>query len=220
MEFSVGSAIRYGWETFKSRPWFFIGASVVIVIAYIVVGAITSGIDAALGATPEEPSIVGGLVNLALSTIISMGVLAFFLDAHDNPRTADLSALWHPQQFWKFLGASILVGLAVGIGLVLLIVPGVIAAIFFMFSTLLVIDRDLGPIDAMKESMRIGLGHRWSLLGLIVLLSLIALVGVLALFVGVLVAMPVAALAFVHAYRMLSGTLGQPKRPMDASLAA
>jgi len=220
MEFSVGSAIRYGWETFKSRPWFFIGASVVIVIAYIVVGAITSGIDAALGATPEEPSIVGGLVNLALSTIISMGVLAFFLDAHDNPRTADLSALWHPQQFWKFLGASILVGLAIGIGFVLLIVPGVIAAIFFMFSTLLVIDRDLGPIDAMKESMRIGLGHRWSLLGLIVLLSLIALVGVLALFVGVLVAMPVAALAFVHAYRMLSGTLGQPERPMDPSLAA
>jgi uncharacterized membrane protein len=220
MEFSVGSAIRYGWETFKSRPWFFVGASLVIFIAYIVAGGITSGIDGALGATPEEPSIVGGLVNLALSTFIGMGVLAFFLDTHDNPQTADLSTLWHPQQFWKFLGASILVGLAVGIGLVLLIVPGVIAAIFFMFSTLLVIDRDLGPIDAMKESMRIGRGHRWSLLGLIVVLTLMALVGVLALFVGLLVSMPVAALAFVHAYRMLSGTLGQPKRPMDASLAA
>lgn len=71
----------------------------VIVIANIVVGAITSGIDVALGATPEEPSIVGGLVNLTLGTVISMGVLAFFLDTHDNPQTADLSALWHPQQF-------------------------------------------------------------------------------------------------------------------------
>ena len=102
----------------------------------------------------------------------------------------DLSALWHPRPFWKFLAASILVGLAIGIGFVLLIVPGILAMVFFIFSTVIVIDRDLGPIEAMKESMRIGRGYRWSLLGLVVLLALIVFVGMLALFVGLLVAMP------------------------------
>ncbi len=77
-----------------------------------------------------------------------------------------------------------------------------------MFTTFIVIDRELGPIEAMKESMRIARGHRWPLLGLIVLLALIVLVGVLALFVGLLVAMPVTTLAFVHAYRVLSGAGG------------
>lgn len=220
MEFTAGSAIRFGWETFKKRPWFFVGATVVIFFAYGVVGAISNGIDAVLGATAEEPSLIGGLVNLALSTFVGMGVMAFFIAAHDNPETVDLSALWHPQPFWKFLGTSILVGLAIGIGFILLIVPGVIAAIFFMFSTVIVIDRGLGPIEAMKESMRIGQGHRWTLLGLLALMALIALAGALALLVGLLVAIPVTTLAFIHAYRVLSGTDGGKRIPMDAKLAA
>lgn len=220
MSFTAGSAIRFGWETFKTRPWFFVGATVVIVFAYGVVGAISNGIDSALGSSAEGLSVIGGLVNLALSTFVGMGVTAFFLAAHDNPEAVDLSALWHPQGFWKFLAASILVGLAIGIGFVLLIVPGILAMIFFMFSTVIVIDRDLGPIEAMKESMRIGRGYRWSLLGLVVLLALIVFVGMLALFVGLLVAMPVATLAFIHAYRVLSGSDGRGPIPVDARLAA
>lgn len=220
MEFTVGSAIRYGWETFKRRPWFFVGASVVIFVAYMIAGGITSGIDAVLGATPEEPSLIGGLVNFALSTLIGMGVVAFYLAAHDDPDTVELSALWHPQPFWKFLAASILVGLAIGIGFVLLIVPGLIATVLFMFTTFIVIDRGLGPIEAMKESMRIGSGHRWTLLGLIAVLMLIVIAGLLALFVGVLVAMPVSTLAFVHAYRVLSRRAGAAPVAPDARLAA
>jgi len=220
MDFTAGSAIRFGWETFKKRPWFFVGATLVILFAYGVVGAITNGIDGAIGGSAEDPSVIGGLLNLVLSTFVGMGVMAFFIAAHDDPETVDLSALWHPRPFWSFLGTSILVGLVVGIGFVLLIVPGILAAIFFMFSTVLVIDRNLGPIEAMKESMRIGRGHRWTLLGLLALLALIGLAGMLALFVGLLVAIPVTALAFVHAYRVLSGSNGQAARPVDAKLAA
>jgi uncharacterized membrane protein len=219
MDFTVGSAIRFGWETFKRRPWFFVGATVVIFFAYGVIGAITGGIDKAIGATPEDPSAIGGIINFVLSTFVNMGVTAFYLAAHDNPEAAELSMLWHPQPFWTFLGTSILTTLAVVIGFVLLIVPGIIAMLFFMFSTLLVIDRGLGPIEAMKESMRITAGNRWPLLGLLCLLLLILLAGALALVVGLLVAMPVATLAFVHAYRVLSGGTGQAA-PVEARLAA
>ena len=97
------------------------------------------------------------MVNLALGTLISMGATAFYLAAHDNPDTVDLSSLWHPQPFWKYLGASILFGLAVASDLSCSIVPGIIFALMFMFTTFLVIDRELGPIEAMKESHRITL---------------------------------------------------------------
>jgi uncharacterized membrane protein len=103
---------------------------------------------------------------------------------------------------------------------VLLIVPGILAMIFFMFASIIVIDKDLGPIEAMKASMAIGRGYRWSLLGLIALTTLIMIVGVLALLVGMLVAIPVVALAFIHAYRVLSGTDGRTPLPVDARLAA
>ncbi|MGH6734854.1 MAG: hypothetical protein ACRECX_02070 [Methyloceanibacter sp.] len=220
MDFTVGSAIRFGWETFKTRPWFFVGATVIMGIAYLVLGTLTTAIDTTTGGSAEEPTLLGTIVNIGLSTLINMGVTAFFLAAHHNPQGVEFSALWHPRPFWKFLGASILVGLTIGIGFLLLIVPGVIALLFFIFTTFIVIDRELGPIEAMKESMRITKGYRWPLLGFILVVALLMLAGALALLVGLLVAVPVTTLAFVHVYRVLSAKAGQiPPRVQDATLA-
>jgi len=47
MEFSTGSALRFGWETFKKRAWFFVGSTVVILLASGLINGFTSGIDAA-----------------------------------------------------------------------------------------------------------------------------------------------------------------------------
>jgi uncharacterized membrane protein len=205
MQFSSSEAIKFGWETFKRRPWFFIGATFLIVLASALCDGFTSGIDAALTGSTEDPSIIGTVINLALGTLVSMGATAFFLAAHDNPDTVDLSALWHPRPFWKYLGASLLLSLAVAIGFVLLIVPGIIFGLMFMFATFVVIERELGPIDAMNESNRLTRGHKWPLLGFVLLLVLINLLGLLALVVGLLVSIPVSTLAFVHAYRVLGG---------------
>jgi uncharacterized membrane protein len=113
---------------------------------------------------------------------------------------------------------SILLGLTVAAGLILLIVPGIIFALMFMFTTFIVIDREFGPIDSMKESRRLTYGHKWKLLGLSLLLVLINLLGLAVLVVGLLVSIPVSSLAFAHAYRVLGGT-AEP-RPVDAALAA
>ena len=218
MDFSTGSALRFGWETFKKRPWFFIGSTVVILLASGLINAFTTAIDGAMGGSVEEPSIVGIVINLGLDTLLSMGATAFYLAAHDNPDTVSLSSLWHPRPFWKFLGASILLGLAIAIGFILLIVPGIIFSLMFLFTTFIVIERELGPIEAMKESNRITRGHKWPLLGFVLVLTLINLLGLLALVVGLLVSIPVSTLAFVHAYRELSAKAGATPVVADAAI--
>jgi uncharacterized membrane protein len=215
MDFSAGSALRFGWETFKRRPWFFVGSTLVILLVSGLINGFTSGIDAAVSGSVQEPSVIGSLINLALGTLLSMGATAFYLAAHDNPDTADLSLLWHPRPFWKYLGTSILLAVVLAIGLVLLIVPGIIFGLMFMFATFIVIERELGPIDALSESNRITRGHKWPLFGFVLLLVAVNLLGLLALVVGVLVSIPVSTLAFVHAYRVLGG---KPATP-DAALA-
>lgn len=217
MQFSPGNAIRFGWEAFKRRPWFFVGAMLILVAANIAASIVSGAVDTVTGGSMDEPTLVGNLVSYLLGILISMGMTAFFLAAHDNPDGVEYAALWHPKPFWNFFAASVLASLAVGIGLVLLIVPGLIAMVLFMFATLLVIDRGLGPVEAMQESMRLTKGYRWPLFGLILLLALVIFVGVLALGVGVLVAGPVAGLAYVHAYRMLSGGAPRIQQP-DARL--
>ena len=204
MESSTRAFLSFGWETFKRRPWFFVGTGVVVLIAYLIAGGIVSGIDAALTGDAKDPSLVGSVLNLALSTLLNMGVTAFYLNAHDNPDTVELLSLWHPQPFWKFLGATLLTGLAIIVGLLLLIVPGIIFMLMFMFVMFIVIDRGLGPVEAMKESARITRGYKWQLLGFVLVLALINVLGMLALLVGLFVTIPVTSLAFAHAYRALT----------------
>jgi hypothetical protein len=238
MGFSPSSALRFGWETFKKRPWLFIGAFVLIAIAQVVTEGLSRAIDAPFGGAESDYAFLGALVSLALNTLISMGVTNFGLAAHDNSETVELSALWRPHPFWKYLGLTILFSLIIvgvfllsfalfaalardaglGIAVPLAVVLAAILMLMLLFSGFLVIDRGLGPIQALKESHRITRGYKWPLFVLCLLLVLINVAGLLALIVGIFVSAPVSLLALTHAYRVLSG--GAVPRPADVALAA
>ncbi len=197
--FTVGSCIRFGWETFKKRSWFFVGAGVVYLLISWAITFIAS-------------LIVGGGQGSALATIISfpfnallaMGVTAFILKAHDNVDSVKIADLWHPHNYWNFFLAYLIVFVSTIIGLLLLIVPGIIVAIMLGYSSYIIIDRGLAPIEALKESMRITKGYRWDLFVLVLACFGIAILGAICLLVGLFVALPVIMLAMVHAYRTLS----------------
>jgi uncharacterized membrane protein len=59
-----------------------------------------------MSGSPDEPSIIGTVINLALGTLLSMGATAFYLAAHDNPDTVDFSSLWHPRPVRSIMGES------------------------------------------------------------------------------------------------------------------
>lgn len=195
---AVGELLRFGWEAFKKRPWFFIG----VVLLIVIISGILSGFSPDPVRTPSD--FVLALIVVILNVFIEMGLVAFALKAHADVDKAELKDLWHPQRFWQYAAVKILTGIIVVVGLVLLIVPGIIAALALLFATYLVIDKNLGPIDAIKESVRITKGHRWQLFLLALALVGINILGALALMVGLLVTVPVSLLAVAHAYRKLS----------------
>lgn len=202
--FSIENSIKFGWETFKKRPWFLIGAAAIM----LVLSSISSTVSESMHQNGMI-SLIGFLISLGVSTLIDMGLTALTLKAHDNIETVKYEDLWHPKPFWKYLGASILTGLIVAVGLVLLIVPGVIFALMFFFVKFIMIERELMPVEALKESARITSGHKWALLGLLLFAIVINIVGALCLLVGLLVSIPVTALSVAHAYRSLTQSAPQ-----------
>lgn len=99
--------------------------------------------------------------------------------------------------------ASLLFYILFVIGLILLIVPGIYVALRFGFFVTAIVDRNLGPIEALKYSYRITTNNTLSLFGLFILSMLIGIAGAVALLVGLLVAIPVVTLALSVAYRFL-----------------
>lgn len=196
--FSVGETMRFAWGLFKQRPWFFVGITVLVLI----VSSIGSSISDMFG-HEDALSVIGGAISILFSTMIGLGSAALYLRAHESVESVESSALWHPQGFWSFLAVSILATVAVILGLILLVVPGVIAGIMFMFATYIVVDRKLAPLEAMRESRRITKGHLWDLFLFLLAIIGINILGLLALVVGLLVTIPVTSIAIVHAYRAL-----------------
>lgn len=90
--------------------------------------------------------------------------------------------------------------LAIGAGLVLLVVPGVVIALSATFTLHLMVDRGLGPIAALKESWRITRGHWLRLLGFYGIALCVFVAGLLACGVGLVVAVPVVYLALAALY--------------------
>lgn len=189
--FSIDEAIRFGWNTMKVNLGLMVGLT-------IVVDAV-SGAGGALRFIP----VLGSIGSWLLGTIMAMGMIRIVLKFVDGGR-GDFNDLFSNfDVFLDYLGASVLYGLIVLGGLCLLIVPGIIWAIRFGFFGCFILDRKLGPIDALKASSALTKGAKWDLFVFGLAAWGINILGMLCLGIGVLVTQPVTWLAFGFVYRRL-----------------
>ena len=195
MTFSKREALALGWQRFRERPLFLVGLFLITTLISAVTGAIAEQMDT---------GVVGLGVNLAdfaLQILISMGMTLVLIRVYDEVAT-DYGDILEPiHLFWKYLVMTILVLIVVIVGLFLFVIPGIIAGIALSMAPYLVIDRNLGPVEAMKESIRITNGHKWNLFVFGIIIVALNVCGALLLGVGLFVTIPVSALAAIHAYR-------------------
>ncbi len=100
--------------------------------------------------------------------------------------------------------ASIFYFLILFIGLLLFIAPGIYLGLRLGLYQFAIVDKDLGPIEALKYSFKITNGNVANLFGLYLMIFLITLAGILAFLLGLLAAIPVAFLSTIVAYHYLT----------------
>ena len=102
------------------------------------------------------------------------------------------------------VGASIVYGLIVVGGLILLVVPGIYLALRLQFYSYYIIDKNAGSIDSLKMSWKATEGNVINIFLFELLLIGINILGAIALVVGLLVTIPVSVIAVTLLYRKLS----------------
>ncbi|RLD93218.1 MAG: hypothetical protein DRJ29_09465 [Bacteroidetes bacterium] len=91
------------------------------------------------------------------------------------------------RNYWNAVIANIVVGIIVGLGMVMLIVPGIIFACRLAFVPYLVVDREMDVMDALRVSWDMTRGYGWQIFLMGLLAIPIVIVGLICLFVGVFV---------------------------------
>ena len=186
----LGDYFKTGWGLFKQYHLGFLGFCLLYFVIQLVLNSIP---------------VVGQVASFAVSTPLIIGnfMVAAKLLHRQTPEFRDFFAGF--QYFLPLLLLTLVAGLFIGIGMVLLIIPGVYLAVAYMFASYLVIDRGLDFWPAMELSRHTVTPRWFGYFAFVLLLVLLNLGGALALGVGLLVTIPVSMCAVTAAYADLFG---------------
>lgn len=132
---------------------------------------------------PPVLVVVASLLVWLATVIVTIAAIRLFV-GDDRDRVEQ--ALFTRNSGWagvNYVVGGVVFGVVVGIGFVLLVVPGVFLLVSLIFWAVVVAVDDENFVEAMRRSWRLVAGHRWSLLGLGFVVAVIGLV-VSAVFSG------------------------------------
>lgn len=213
MNLSIKEMFRASWAVFQKHLWVFVGATAILGAISLISDKISKEIGDPLGG-------IIGIIIMVLLWWLYIGYVRMALTAYSGGmiKINDLySGKW--PMLLQFAIAAVLTGIIVAVGIVLLIVPGIIAQVGLLFGAFFVVDKGMKGIDAMKASWNLTKGHRMDIFWAFLVLILLNFAGLLLVGLGLLVTVPVTALALTHLYRELDKKI-QPQVAVPQSMPA
>lgn len=162
-----------------------------------------AGIAIALGFV----GVVGAVMMLVflLSPIFTARYLRMVMTAVRGGTPAIGDLFKGEMRYGSMLALVVLHALVVGLGYMLLIVPGVILAIGLQFSAFFVVDRGMGAVEAMKASWELTKGRKGQVFVVVLLMGLVAAGAGMIPFVGHFIGYSIMFLGLAIAYMRLTG---------------
>lgn len=117
------------------------------------------------GESSNSVSISINIISLLFGGVISVGLSRFllnFITGNKEPKFKDLFSNFNI--YFKTLGLYILMSIAIIIGIIFLIIPGIIIALMFSQAFyILAEDPSKGIFECLEESSNMMSGHKWDL---------------------------------------------------------
>jgi uncharacterized membrane protein len=155
-------------------------------------------------------SVLLALAAAILQMGLALGLIGLTLKANEGLKPPAMELFNYFQFLWKYFLASLLYGLIILLGFILLIVPGLIWAVKYNLFAFFIIDKGVRPLESLQLSAQATAGKRWQLFVFLLLLVLINTVGALLYGVGLLLTVPITYIAWAHIYKALSAGVPLP----------
>ena len=205
--FRFSDVLSYGWDVMKTCFGFFVGLGIVWTVITYAPTIIESVLRRTIFAEsfPFALNLFITIASWVIGIVLGIGITKIALSFCDERKPAISTLFSAPWDcFWRYLATGILYALILIPGFILLIVPGIIWAVKFGLWPYFVVDKGLGPIQALKASSRTTMGVKWDLFGFGVLCMIFNIAGLLCLIVGVFATYPTTIVAHALVYRQLA----------------
>lgn len=199
--FHIPGSLEYGWDVLSKRWVALVTWSIILSMPHVVMNLTMFGFKvlAADHLVPQALTYLNVVVNLVTFLLYTKAVLLCMDD-----ESAGIGEVLSGFKFLiPFSIASFLFFLAISVGTMLLVIPGIFLGLALGLYSFLVIDQFMGPIEALKRSWEITKGHRLKLLFLYFVLSMVVFGGIICFGIGVIPASIVSTVALADVYRKL-----------------
>lgn len=207
--FSIGEAVKFGWNTARRHLPFLLGFMLAVWILETSPSLIQTYFE------PVSPliAILTKVLALIISLLVSMAFVKIALKLSDDQPARFVDLFNTFPLIPKFLAASILYLLILAGGFVLFVFPMVIWGIRYSLFPYFIVDKGVGPIEALSLSAKATEGAKWDLLGLFFVLITINVLGALCLLIGLFITAPTTWIAHASVYRYLVKQTAQAPIP-------
>ena len=158
------------------------------------------------------------LLSLPILLPIMSGIVMLAIKRASHKKMEILSIFNYYVYVWPLVFASLLVNAIVLLGFILLIIPGIYLSITFAFVIPLIIDKQLGIIDAMKTSFNVVRKRWFKFFGLYLTLALFIIPCILTFGIGFIWVLPLSLMVNGVLYRRLFGYSNLEKTEDDTGI--
>jgi uncharacterized membrane protein len=240
---SVGQTVSYAWMALK-KNFKFLLFSVIIFTAitwgYSLIQNLAVGNAVNRSVTQNIFGFVLTIIQVIIDLLLIIGFARITLSIIEG-RIPKYTYLWDNWgiKVWNLFVGLIIMCLAVAVGLLLFIVPGIILLVKLQYFIYFIVEKDMGVIESLKASWNMTQNHVWKLfmielvIGGTIILGFIAFIimlligtrfgeigtiifGVAALVVLLLIDYPFTFLIHTYVYKKLSG--GKITAPHSAAM--
>src|SRR3954469_12604746 len=191
------------WALCQRHARHLLALAFAVYIVASIIEAVLSGLLGVFGA------LLAAVVSLIASFLLQAALVKPVDDVRDGTADMSLSDTLNAAKphIGRVAGASILAGIAIGIGLILLIAPGLYLMTIWCLIVPVIVLEGAGVGAAFTRSRELVRGNGWNVLGVIVLVILL-LLGVGIVLGLILSALPNAVQSFISS--IVTGTLTAP----------
>ena len=180
---SIRRALATGWGKFVERPWYLLGVLLTFTVLFVI-GS-------------------GNAVVAAVAYILYAGYIAMMI-RHYRGEKVELDDLFSIDSRWiYFVFLTMVKTVLIILGLLCFIIPGIYLAVRWMFAEILVLDKGMRPMEALRASSTLTEGYRGHLFFFSVVAAILGIIGFFLIVIGAFVASLVTLFATIYLYERL-----------------
>lgn len=207
---SVTDYIQLGWEDFTKNPLILLSLVIVPFFVQMAISIPANFLNVYMKS--QNGTNVGlAMIGIGISILLGLFQMSFhFFWTVVQSRTTYRLAKGEKIEFGDMLsvtpylipalGAALINMLAISVGMVMLIIPGLIVLLMVSFTNFFIVSRNMGAIEAIQASFQTVMQNAGTVLLAVLLIFALNLAGLMLCCVGVLVSGPVTLMMFARLF--------------------